>query len=344
MLRAGLTMAGDERLARGRHLELRPDAGDNRRTVAPNGGGRDRGSASLRGHRSRRQVVRPGQVRCLDVARSANGRGRIGPCTASRCDLPRMDPRETRHSSVATSGVLSGGVLSLESPLWGSSRLYLCRFAGQGCCSRRKNDPVRWWRVHSDRDGLPAARPTRGRSMTSPGPYWNHFPPAHGKGSAAQSGRGSRSGKRGVDGEHWVRRCRWRGDDAANGFVRATWESRDCGSTLRCSARPPGAFDKRGTKSGSFPRMVRTRPGTIRFRHGESSGSDPLGRSSGQWTSHCIDDGDRLPGWLVSRLRRPRPVSAPMARHEVVERQRIPRSRAPVARFRGRASSSSAGA
>jgi hypothetical protein len=173
----------------------------------------------------------------------------------------------TRDASfdVATSGVLSDGVLSLESPLWGSSRLYLCRFAGQELLLPEKN-------VQFVGESIPTGMVFR--RLTNQGPLDDFprtvlepLPAGTWEGVGCPEWAWLEIRQTGVDGEHWVRRCRWRGDDAANGFVRATWGIEG----LRLDSPLFGETSWRLRQAGDEVWLVPANgsdeePGTIRFR------------------------------------------------------------------------------
>src|SRR5262245_20736131 len=120
-----------------------------------------------------------------------------------------------------TSGELSGGVLSLESPLLGSSRLHLCRFGRKELLLPEAN--VRF-EVDSIPSGLVFKRLDGARTSGEfPRTVEEPFPAGTWLAVDGPEWAWLEIRQNGVEGQNWVRCCRRQEADVDNEFSLATW-------------------------------------------------------------------------------------------------------------------------
>jgi hypothetical protein len=177
----------------------------------------------------------------LNVARQADSGHWTLRNEFLRPDRPRAPTSGAEPEVFTTSGVLSDGVLSLESPLGRSSRLHLCRFADKELLLPERN-------VLFERDSIPSGmvfqRMFRGPSeIPSISPAID-YEDLRGEGGSRPSvvedlPAGTWEGvecpewawldirSTGAAGEYRVRRSRLRGDDPTPvyDFTRASWKA-----------------------------------------------------------------------------------------------------------------------
>jgi hypothetical protein len=161
-------------------------------------------------------------ARVLSVRRQDSGRWLLRSERMSSTDaLGRVIPEPA--DVITTAGEMASGILVLESPLDGSTRLHLCRFGAdefllpentvrfEGPSARRPGGVFyeRIERLYPERDVVEALPAGTWEAVDCPEWAWLEVRPT------------------GASGEYWVRCSRRKGDDPTpvNSFARATWEA-----------------------------------------------------------------------------------------------------------------------